>query len=116
MSTRKCIRAKYSAQEMKLKGKPSAKWNKERGNLRARSHSFKLPTCENELKESLSSEENHQPQKTDANIIKEGPSSNRTWQFPVCFWFLSQGYIKGLQKPQRSQVKSIHREGPRKGK
>jgi hypothetical protein len=43
-STRKC---------KQIKKKSSDKWNKESGDLRARSHPAKLPTCEKELKKSL---------------------------------------------------------------
>lgn len=49
----------------KFKEKPNAKCNKESGDLRARPHSAKLPTCEKELMKSLSSEGNHQQLEAD---------------------------------------------------
>ena len=50
--------------------KPDAKWNKGSGDLRARPHPAKLPTCEKELKKSLSNKENHQNQKADENVFE----------------------------------------------
>lgn len=41
-----------------LKGRPDSKWIKGTAALRIRSHSAKLPRCEKELKENLSSKGN----------------------------------------------------------
>lgn len=53
------------------------------GDLRARPRAAKPPTCEKKLK-FISSEGNHQQQKTNANVLKVGPvlapSHSRTWQ------------------------------------
>lgn len=68
----KCfVRDKSSAQKKKkFKVKPNAKYYKRVSNLRASSPPAKLPACEKELKNSLSSEENHNQQRTDANVIE----------------------------------------------
>lgn len=50
--------------------KPDGKWNKMSGNHRKRPHPDKLQTYKKELKKSLSSEENHQKQKTITNIFE----------------------------------------------
>ena len=50
-SPRKRNGPKFRAQRHKrFKEKPNAKWNKGDGDLRARPHPAKLPTCEKELK------------------------------------------------------------------
>ena len=62
------VGAKSSAQgDKKFK---DAKWNKGSGNLRARPYSVKLLKSEKELRESLSSEGNHQKQKADENVLE----------------------------------------------
>lgn len=49
-STRTCNGAKHSAQEdEKFQEKLDAKWNKRSGDLRARTHSTKLPTSKKAL-------------------------------------------------------------------
>lgn len=68
---RKCNGTKHSAQRHeKFKEYSYVEWKKGSGDLRVKQHLVKLPTCDIELKKSLSSEETHQPQKTDANIMK----------------------------------------------
>ena len=67
---------KYNGAQSCVQGdkKPDAKWNKGNGDLSARLHPAKLPTCEKKgLKKGLSSEGNHQQHKDYANEIeKEG--------------------------------------------
>lgn len=64
------VGAPSAQRDKRFKEKPDAKWNKENGNLRARPHSAKFPTCEKELKKSLSNKENHQNQKADENVFE----------------------------------------------
>lgn len=46
--------------ELKFKEKSDVKWDEGNGGFGARSHPAKLPTCEEELKQSLSRKGNHQ--------------------------------------------------------
>ena len=70
-STRRCNGARTSAQGNKMfKEKSSAKWNKGSGDLRTIPHSANLPILEKELRKSLSSEEDHQNQKADENVLE----------------------------------------------
>ena len=50
--------------------RPDAKWDIGNDDLKARPHSAKLPTCENELKKCLSSKGNHHQQKANADVFE----------------------------------------------
>ena len=65
-------RPKTSAQGDKSKEKPDSSWNKGSCDLRVRPHPDNLPTCENELKKSLSSEGSHQEEKANIIVILQG--------------------------------------------
>lgn len=85
--------------ETKFKEKSAVKWDKGNSGLRVRSHPAKLPTCEEELKKSLSSEGNHQHQKAGENLIEQEakvqlPSSSRTWQLQPHH----SGFVKKTRK------------------
>lgn len=67
----KCnVRAKSCAQvDKKLKEQPDSEWNKGSGTLSVKWHPVRLPICEKELKETLSSKGYHQQVKDYANVI-----------------------------------------------
>ena len=97
MKRRKLDKEKYKISSLRRKGanssaqgdktfkvKPDVKWNEGCGDLRVRLHPAQLPTSDRELKENLSSNGNHCPQKADVHVLElrskaQDPSNHRTW-------------------------------------